>query len=550
MIVATWIGALGFGSALLAASVIVPLSGLAVTLVIAVVVVASFASPAVRAELAAGVAAPARRLLPPLAVLATLAALFSRRVDYFDSGSYHLGIIEWLTRFGTVPGVALVHSRLGFGSSWFGLGAAFSDGFLHARMAALPGALAVLLGVAHLAVAGRRVLARGEARPWDVFLVVGLAIVLISVPDDLMISPSPDLPAALLIVEAAWLFLRSLESPSLLAGAALLAVGAAGVKLQAAPFAVCMLVAAAARLRPLRSVIGLGAMAVVLVGPTLAYNTVASGCPLFPAPPCLAVSWRLPGREVARLRTTIRDFGRGTLGAPAAEDAGLRWIWREWLRPRGRSRSTAAVALGAVALAVAGEVVRRRVRTTSRAFVGLATAVLVVGLLSRRLGGLVLTAAVLLAVLSAWKARIPGLRALSLMSLGGLGFVLAYGPLLRFGYGYVAIAFAAFATGVVWPRTWAVPRPTPRHASAVLAVLLVSTFAYVLVRNPADVVLPPHVATPEVEQRTAAGFTYSVPVDSGQCWASPVPCAPRPAPADRRLRDPDDGVGSGFVTGR
>ena len=62
-------------------------------------------------------------------------------------------------------------------------------------MAAAPGALAVLLGVAHLVVAGRRILA-GEGRPSDLFVVVGLAVVLISAPDDLMISPSPDLPAA------------------------------------------------------------------------------------------------------------------------------------------------------------------------------------------------------------------------------------------------------------------------------------------------------------------------------------------------------------------
>ncbi len=75
-------------------------------------------------------------------------------------------------------------------------------------MNAVPGGFAVALAVAHLVVAGRRVAGTGAAQPPDVFLLVALAATLAMTPDDLMISPSPDLPAAVLIVEAAWLMAR------------------------------------------------------------------------------------------------------------------------------------------------------------------------------------------------------------------------------------------------------------------------------------------------------------------------------------------------------
>ena len=64
-----------------------------------------------------------------VAVNATAAAaLASDPVTLYDSLVYHVGIIRWLREHGVVPGIALIHIRLGHMSTWFTLAAAFDAG--------------------------------------------------------------------------------------------------------------------------------------------------------------------------------------------------------------------------------------------------------------------------------------------------------------------------------------------------------------------------------------------------------------------------------------
>jgi len=43
-----------------------------------------------------------------------------------DTGSYHIQMIKWIEEYGTVPGIANLHERYGFNSSWFTSIAAFN----------------------------------------------------------------------------------------------------------------------------------------------------------------------------------------------------------------------------------------------------------------------------------------------------------------------------------------------------------------------------------------------------------------------------------------
>jgi hypothetical protein len=49
-------------------------------------------------------------------------------VELYDTGLYHYQMLRWLNQAGTVPGLALLHFRFGFSSSWFALAAAFDSG--------------------------------------------------------------------------------------------------------------------------------------------------------------------------------------------------------------------------------------------------------------------------------------------------------------------------------------------------------------------------------------------------------------------------------------
>ena len=138
-VVAAWSGLGLVGALLLLASLVVPLGPVVVVLVAAVLVAGSLALAPVRAWwVRLGRVGTTARLIAG-GLLLVGAGLFTRPVTLFDSGAYHLGIIEWLSRFGSVPGVALLHIRLGFGSGWFALGAAFNHGFLHGHAAGLLG---------------------------------------------------------------------------------------------------------------------------------------------------------------------------------------------------------------------------------------------------------------------------------------------------------------------------------------------------------------------------------------------------------------------------
>ncbi len=43
-----------------------------------------------------------------------------------DTSSYHIQMVKWIQEFGSVPGIANLHLRFGFNSSWFTSIALFS----------------------------------------------------------------------------------------------------------------------------------------------------------------------------------------------------------------------------------------------------------------------------------------------------------------------------------------------------------------------------------------------------------------------------------------
>src|ERR1019366_3156353 len=77
-------------------------------------------------------------LLAPLPL-----ALFvsTRDVSFYDTALYHQQAVKWLSTFGLVPGLALLHFRLGFTSSWFAFAAPMNSGMLAGRASSILGGL-------------------------------------------------------------------------------------------------------------------------------------------------------------------------------------------------------------------------------------------------------------------------------------------------------------------------------------------------------------------------------------------------------------------------
>src|SRR5262245_34870166 len=114
-IIAIWLGTLTFAIALQIISFFSPLSpaiGLAIFLSGSL---APLKLSGVRAELfrvKSGISGKA--LMIGAASILGIAAYTSQPPLNYDTGLYHLQSILWLARHGAVPGVALIHDRLGY----------------------------------------------------------------------------------------------------------------------------------------------------------------------------------------------------------------------------------------------------------------------------------------------------------------------------------------------------------------------------------------------------------------------------------------------------
>lgn len=74
-----------------------------------------------------------------------------------DTGSYHIQSIKWIQQYGTVPGLANLHERYGFNSSWFSFVALFTPGSSkYNYFSALNGMLSTWMTVHFICVIVRR----------------------------------------------------------------------------------------------------------------------------------------------------------------------------------------------------------------------------------------------------------------------------------------------------------------------------------------------------------------------------------------------------------
>ena len=509
LVAAAWIGLLAVGVVLQALSLVAPVSAFAGAVVGAVGLAAGLSRAPVRADLRRTLAAVTPAVAAGGVVLvAGVAAYVAQRVVWTDTGLYHAGAIRWLSEYGAVHGIGLVHSRFGYSSLWFDVTAPFNDGDARTRMEAVASGFGLLLAAAQLSLVAVRALA-GRARQADWLALVALVVALtFAVWWKQPIAPNPDFPLVLLAVVVAWALFtvraaeeRSPPSATRLIDARLVplvvAAGAAAIKLNGVA-----LVAVAGlfyvwprRLRPARIAVAAVAVAIA-VTPALATGFVVSGCPFYPSGPCVDTAWAIEASEAEAEAVAIRSYAR----RQAAVDDQLTdtdWIG-PWLRGGQHQFLLLTVLLGALA---------------------------------------------------AFRAP-PALRWALAAGFTGVAVVLVSAPDLRFALGYCGILAAAFCVRYLRPTRLRTPAI---GAAVVLAAVGVAFVAARLVRPTNSdqggiaVVVPPRMSEPPLltRQRTVFGVRYYV-VGDAFCWAAELPCAPGPLKRETGLRDPAQGIGGGF----
>ena len=581
-----WIGLLALGSALLAASLVLALSPLVGAAIGGAAALAALSwSPVRRALVELGALIDKRLLLALLTLAVGMGLLTAQPVAWFDTGAYHASEVRWLSEFGAVKGVALVHHSLGFGSSWLALAAPLNPGALRDHGIAVMGGAAFFLLTLQAVVLLWRVL-RGAGRTPDWLFLAGAAVLVpgLAILQRVNVSASPDPAVSIVVLLAGWAVLTiaisrsgpDKQPPSFSPGPTavplILAAGATAVKPQAGVLmaVVALFYVLAGAGRP-RRILWAGLIGLAFIGPWVAYELVATGCPAYPFPACTDASWSV-GSDAARQEAeAVQSFARWRV--EPAPGSGLGWV-DSWLT------DDLSVSLGALALvslfALAGGLITAARKPAQSTFAVAASWIAVAGatglfaVLLRAEEIMMVTVALLSVIPLARPA--PGTGWLLAIGLGGIVLALYAGPDPRFAYGYIALLFArlvVFQGPAIWARLCQrIPGPVPGPRVGLAGLLVVAAVAaaigpFLRPTTPASeapglLVAEEPIVSVGIDRSN--GIDYRVPTASavpgsaavpGQpnalCWASELPCTlAHELDPMVGLRDPNRGIAGGF----
>lgn len=473
------------------------------------------------------------QVLGALLVLMLAAFLCRGLIENYDTGLYHAQTIEWFRTNVTPLGLANLHGRLGFVSSWLAVAAVVELPFtpeLRTYYFILPAALFTLWGMA----AGkslRLVLISGAKSPHDFFLgLTPIAFFSETLTGNLP-SPAPDLAVLVLSFFVVYLGLRTLVADSARGsdwwGLVVLAVFTLTVKLSAAPWLllpalVWWLTSRRGQVRSRGPAFAFAVIAALVIAiPWLVRGVILSGCLAFPAPfTCLyPLPWAVPPNLVVRETVWVMSSARLPHAPMVGVVSSLTWL-PAWFARVGAMPDVRIL----VALAIIG---------------------------------LDLVALTRLIPLDHASGQLRAFAVVGLVCVIGISYWTVMAPEPRFGAGFLwSAGLLPLALGLSrllqgrGPGTGKVPRLLYSGFAGLALLVLVLAAASAILRRAAPLltrqqsiwVLAPIVAPPFSQVTTLTGDILNQPSGTDQCWLIPLPCTPFASEELRLVRRPDGQV--------
>jgi hypothetical protein len=561
LIIALWLGIVVLGILMLTASFFFPLNPVTAVVVAAFTLAGPLSTSRMREQLAKALSLLRLwHVCLYFVLVSVVAAFMTQPVVCIDAGLYHIQIVKWLSQYGSVPGVALIHGRLGFTSSWFALAAPFHTGSFGARSTAVMSGLALCWVLLHGVILLYRFITL-TVNYQDWFILIGY---IICVPYALglnsAISSSPDLPVMYLTIIIGLVILiitgrkneedeKSSINPRVIP--LILSAGALAVKLSAAPLFVVSLLfylmgKGAVRNRILSATLICGLM----VTPVLVSGMITSGCPFYPAPfLCFEFPWSVGTELAGKMNTINQNYERWTQYTPPGST--------NWLIPWVKRNPDYVIFTIVCLISCFVAIFSSGLKDTTGRF---------------------------------WVLAIAAL---------GILFVLSTVPARRFALGYFALSPALVAPRfrkIVYPLILIIPlifqaNIQTRRINFVLLLISLIVYVYLLfaknnilqrlapsgfiiiaalfpikallspalsnvlahVKDRSFWLVPPPVEKTEREiwvNKQVNDFKYihsERPYPDGRCWASDLPCTPWLLHENLKLRDPTRGLGAGVV---
>lgn len=507
-ILAVWLGIILLSISNMAISLILPLSPLVGILVAVIWLLIAILNNETYHELTRFFTSITRpMLLQGIGLAIATAAFISQQMIWFDSGLYHLGSINWLRQYGSVTGVALIHSRFGFTSSWFAFSAPLIPDFIGENVGAITNGFVFLITLFWGLISLRHGLTKNSLLA-DWFAVLFSSIVaFIYLVDNTngysVISFSPDTPIALLIGIVTWSILIIANQPDSLNSQIIpliLALGAFSIKPTAAPL---ILIAIPFYLRKTQRLFCTIALIITLLLPNIVVSIQASGCPLYPSQLfCLNLPWKVSQetieKEVSVIKNTDQFDTENSQVNPWLKIAKQRY---QWLKQSRDVQISFLALIISLALGIYLYVTNKKTQ----------------------------------------------IRWVVILGLLGSSFIIFISPLFRFGLGYFLIIPTIFVANLL------LERQIPFNKDQILFKLsfLILTSVLIIRGLPwlsSGWLLPPKLPPVELATAQLNDIEYYYPTTPFvRCWMAKLPCAGLPIRLDLKLRNPNEGIKGGFI---
>ncbi len=508
--IAQWVGLIITADIYLFVSLFSPLIPIVSCSIALIIVTLSLISKTNRQELSQLIQQLTTKQIFGIFCLILFTAIFNPRdVFWYDTGLYHYQVTQWLAKTGAVDGLAQVHSRFGFTSSWFALSAVFDHGLLETRIGSLVSGFVVLLTFGQILGKTQRIILSKRNDYVNYFICFAyLVISITSAYESLDLSLSPDFPVMVVTVFIGWLLLISSETEvdvSLIL--VILSAGVISIKLSAIPLLIVSFLYILIKKENLfRKLILSSSLSFLLILPSILYAVKVSGCPLFPSGLlCLDLPWAYTSESANQISLVIRDFARWNGATPP--DAN----WWDWL-PRW---------------------IEREMQATIQILLSLLTCLL----------------------LLQQKQHISGQIFIFLLGFVGITFMMVQAPVWRFGLGYLTIIPAlgiALLLSKIHHRIvnfFTRVKPASQYLiSPVFWIILLIIWSVIFRQRVVNWLVPPPLRQPEVLlTKEIDGIKYTIPQNDDRCWSAVIPCTPEDLENRVKLLRPEMGIAGGFA---
>jgi hypothetical protein len=531
-ITAVWLGMLALSLSLLAVSLVVPLSPLVGAAIAIALVALSLGSRQARSEIFNFRSLLCAKLITGfLAVEIIVAALTTQQINWFDTGLYHLGSIQWLSQFGAVPGVALIHSRFGFTSSWFAFSAPLTPQFLGDRIGAITNGFAFLITVFHFLICLSRSFTK-SLRLSDWFVIFFASVIICAytlsafLDESILISFSPDVPITLLIGITAWTILvisnyrqspLAEENTSYLDAyliPLILSIGAVSIKLSALPLlAIGFLFYIFGKKFAIERVfLGVTLIAILLL-PNALFSITTSGCPLYPSKfMCVDLPWSVSEQIIVNETSKITG-----LDVPSGDKNYLFIALQKrfaWFKSSIKLQAMLLLLVTSLILSI------QILRTSNNSRTSEQNWIIALGIL-------------------------------------GIAFVYIKIPLLRFAFGYLVVIPSLFLArygfvrgekNFLLSRLFKLIEFARVKQFARLGAIGLAVVSLAIAGGQSRLVLPSKLPSFGLISARVNDVDYTYPANwTNKCWITKLPCSEVGIKNNIKLRDPAKGIEAGFI---